>query len=455
MDESKRLGEYNSVGGSSTHILFNFPGHGALYMGSLLSISYSTFKDKTPVYNLGSTNIDGFAMGKRYVAGSIIKTMFMNDDLRQFLLKIKSDIGLSGDIDSLYALTRDSFKTYHNLLIDDIIPFDIIIVLCSEYGDWSVSEVIYGATFINTGQVYSISDIISETTMSFVANDVRMTHDKIGSQVTSLVTANSATRASQLAGTSEATLGSATYQQLGISTYEEALALVESGAYPRSILSGVVVSSGSSNLNPSNVPSVDSGNTSSTKISDSQTVYGPTDINVANLVTNNLHSTIDNIHDADTLKFNVVKRDGTSDDVSFRFAGIDAPETSGQDTLTQPYGAEAKAFLQSYLSSGKWDQDVLSGAVKILGKDRYGRSLVYNSNYAVAVVSEGLALGEYAYSSNAGLTNEELKTIKDAEERARTSKSGIWSGEKPLVTPSQWRKWSKEKQQEYIDKYGA
>ena len=29
-----RKGEYHSVGGDATHIIFNFPGYGALYMGS-------------------------------------------------------------------------------------------------------------------------------------------------------------------------------------------------------------------------------------------------------------------------------------------------------------------------------------------------------------------------------------------------------------------------------------
>ena len=66
-------------------------------------------------------------------------------------------------------------------MFDDIIPFDIIILLSSEYGAYSVSEVIYGATLINSGQVHSINDLIAEGTMSFVARDVRQTRDKIGS----------------------------------------------------------------------------------------------------------------------------------------------------------------------------------------------------------------------------------------------------------------------------------
>ena len=97
-------GEYHSVGGDATHIVFNFPGFGALYIGSLLSLSYQVYRDKTPVYNLGNTNIDGFAIGKRYVAGSIIKTVFLDDDITNFLQIIADGLNLNRYVDNLYQL---------------------------------------------------------------------------------------------------------------------------------------------------------------------------------------------------------------------------------------------------------------------------------------------------------------------------------------------------------------
>ena len=197
-----RKGEYHSVGGDATHIIFNFPGYGALYMGSLISLSYQTYRDKVPVYNLGNTNIDGFAIGKRYVAGSIIKAMFLNDDLRAFLNEVSKDIGLNKDIDSIYQLKYENSKTYHHLMMDDILPFDIIIVLSSEYGNFSVSEVIYGATLINSGQVHSIQDLIVENTISFVARDARQTLESLNSTKYNITTGGSGTKASELSDTS-------------------------------------------------------------------------------------------------------------------------------------------------------------------------------------------------------------------------------------------------------------
>jgi hypothetical protein len=76
---------HTAVGGSDTHVVLEFPSLGAtnnfLYMGSLVTVSYSVHRDKTPVYNCGSPLVDGFAIGNKYVAGSMITTMFNEDEL--------------------------------------------------------------------------------------------------------------------------------------------------------------------------------------------------------------------------------------------------------------------------------------------------------------------------------------------------------------------------------------
>lgn len=457
MDEAKRLGEYNSVGGSSTHVLFNFPGYGALYMGSLISLSYSTFRDKTPVYNLGNTNIDGFAMGKRYVAGSIIKTMFMNDDLRQFLTKIKTDIGLKSDIDSLYALTKDSFKTYHNLLIDDIIPFDIIILLSSEYGAWSVSEVIYGATFINTGQVYSISDIITETTMSFIANDVKMTHSEVGSHQSSLISQTSDVAASNLPEIPKSSNLDKLYDVSKL-TYSELTQKINNGELPRSALSewnASNVSNGSTNLDESRAGSsysIPTNNTSSSATIGTQVL----DIKIETLVKDNITNGVENIHDGDTFSFNV-----NGESIRFRLASMDTPETETHNKdnsvkmYTQKNGEESKQFAKDYLSSGKWDNDVRSGAVKVIGQDPYGRVLLYNKNYVLESVSKGMSYYDIQNANTSGISQSDIKEIAAAQEAARKAKTGIWSGDAPFLTPKEWRNMTAEEQKEYIDRYGA
>jgi endonuclease YncB( thermonuclease family) len=452
MDEAKRLGEYDSVGGSSTHVLFSFPGYGALYMGSIISISYSTYRDKTPVYNLGNTNIDGFAFGKRYVAGSIVKTLFMNDDLRQFLTKIKNDIGLKTSLDNLYALGNDNIKTYHNLLIDDLIPFDIIIVMCSEYGDWAISEVVYGATFINTGQVHSIADLITETTMSFIANDAKMTHDKIGSQITNLTNPNGEKSASSLTDTID-NKNSQTVMKLP-DDYFEALDLVEAGELPIEVLfyydsktkklkkdlNNVNTSTGNKDDGPTKV-----------EISGNQNLSGvmsPTDVDPYALKAAN--SNLDRghgIHDGDTIQFTVAKGNKMYN-TSFRLQGIDTPEVAYGSVLTQPFGIEAKEFLEDYMRSGKWDADVDSGKVKTTGTDGKSRILLFNINYNIEVLKNGLAVYTDDFIRQLNLDEADREALNAAYRYGKDNKKGMWDGKNPVINPSDWRKMSKEAQKE-------
>jgi hypothetical protein len=94
MSETKKV--YMSVGGVDTYIVFTFHHYDdngnvqsvPVLFGSAISLSYSTYRNKKPVFNLGSHVMDGFAIGTRYVAGTLIKTMFLDDELADALKEI-------------------------------------------------------------------------------------------------------------------------------------------------------------------------------------------------------------------------------------------------------------------------------------------------------------------------------------------------------------------------------
>ena len=162
--------------------------------------------------------------------------------------------------------------------------------------------------------------------------------------------------------------------------------------------------------------------------------------------------------DGDTISFdNINNLYGESvGSVSIRLIGIDAPETSHDSSgLSQPYGKEAKAFLEEYVSSGQWDKDVASGAVKTdFGTDKYGRTLVYNSNYAAALVGSGLAYVDATSLKTAG--TKEVNKVMEAYTSARNSGLGVWNTNNPvLVTPKTWRSMTTEERQEYLDRIGS
>ena len=451
--------EYHSVGGDATHIIFNFPGYGYLYMGSLLSLSYQIFRDKVPVYNLGNTNIDGFAIGKRYVAGSIVKTSFLHDDLRQFMQDIAKGIGIKEEIDSIYQLKLEKQKTYHHLMADDILPFDIIILLSSEYGAFSVSEVVYGATLINSGQVHSIHDIITENTLSFVARDARQTRNKIGSAVYGKAKHNGV-KASQLSGTNVNYNKDERLYYYG--KWNEANNLANRdgkltkdeidriNAY--AILSGLGTKA---NVPPEVLDTAreeyrrrgKSNMLNSTSGSKLPGYEGP------HIDKNSFKSTVPGffVEDGDTVKVNARKGDGaeyhskTEDGKTpLRFMGIDTPETDHKKNRGQPYGQEAADFLKKYVSDGKWDKDISDGVTKIVGTDTYGRKLFYNPRYIESAVESGMAWFRPEGARQAGMSAADINRIKQKYYNAKAKGIGLWGSPNP-VDPSVHRKtWDKE-----------
>ena len=222
-DASKPNKEYNSVGGTDTYLLMridynkqvvdtsnstvkNEPAEMYILLGSVISISYSVYRNKKAVHTLGHKVISGFASGPRYVAGTIIKTMFLEDDLILGLQKLREELKKSGRYtDKLGTLNMTAIldmaatpQSHSNLMLDDIFSCDIIVLYASEYKKNMIKEVITGVTFINNGQVMSINDMITETTISYIAQDV-LQHDRLDSVISPLKqTNNSIIKASDL-----------------------------------------------------------------------------------------------------------------------------------------------------------------------------------------------------------------------------------------------------------------
>lgn len=205
-----------SVGGSSTYIVLEFPHESStdfLLMGSCVSLSYSVFREKTPVFALGKNVIQGFSVGNKYVAGSMVLNMFLDDEIATFIsgvLKGEKQSSGSGRAPSgvnVYNMQDDTeryntqpssmtqgiassnggpvsgFKNSHTYMRDDITSFNIHVIFSSEQiGDYESGEaestriVIYDAQFLNNGQVMSIDDIVTESTASFVAKEVKEQH---------------------------------------------------------------------------------------------------------------------------------------------------------------------------------------------------------------------------------------------------------------------------------------
>jgi hypothetical protein len=127
-------------------------------LGSLQTISYSTFRDVQPVRSIGKTYSMGYTRGPRTIAGTLVWTV-----LDQYVLAEALKYSYVDDYDP------------STILIDQIPAFNIIITCNNEYGDVATMG-IYGVRIVNEGTTFSIDDMITEQTNTYVASDIDMLH---------------------------------------------------------------------------------------------------------------------------------------------------------------------------------------------------------------------------------------------------------------------------------------
>ena len=178
---------YVPISGTEVKVILEFPDYGTngksmiIVLDDVMSLSYSIYRAKPPVTPLGSSSITGFGLGSRTVAGSIIRSVFTVDKLTEFQTQcfqasqeeIKARLqGLNGQMASGLP-----YKDMIAFMKDDLASFNIHTLSISEVGGFDTPrtryESIYGAVLINNGQVYSIEDLVTESTVSFQAKAVK------------------------------------------------------------------------------------------------------------------------------------------------------------------------------------------------------------------------------------------------------------------------------------------
>lgn len=134
---------------------------------------------------------------------------------------------------------------------------------------------------------------------------------------------------------------------------------------------------------------------------------------------NTFDASVVRVVDGDTIKVDI----GGSEE-SVRFLLVDTPETSHPQLGKQPFGEEAKAFVQEMLEGKtvQLEKDVSD-------RDKYNRLLYYIYVDGVSVQEEllrnGLARVAYVYAPNTKHVDKYYALQKEAQEKA----IGIWSVE--------------------------
>ena len=149
---------YKSFSGTDTLVFILLPGSKPVVLGSITTVSYSLYRTKQPVINLGRTNINGVTRGTRIFAGTMIFTLINQHWLNE-LMDEESE--------------RSNWLTqYQELKADELPLFDLMVVSANEYGSY-VSMFLYGVDITDEGQVISVEDLFTENTLSFIARDVQ------------------------------------------------------------------------------------------------------------------------------------------------------------------------------------------------------------------------------------------------------------------------------------------
>ena len=133
-------------------------------------------------------------------------------------------------------------------------------------------------------------------------------------------------------------------------------------------------------------------------------------------------TTIVSIGDGDTIR---VRQAGKA--LTVRLACIDAPETA-----QGPYGQQARAYLQQRLPIGR------KVSLEVKATDRYGRTVaevISEININLALVEAGLA---FAYRQYLGGCD--AKAYLEAEERASSSRLGVWQVQGGITRPWDFRR---------------
>jgi hypothetical protein len=128
-----------------------------IVLGNLETFSYSIHREKSPVRVLGRSHAKGYTAGGRTVAGSMIFIVFDRAPLWDVIKEIN--------------YIRNPTDRTTSPVPDQLPPLDLILLFHNEYGHSSLVR-LYGVEFIDEGQVYSINDLYSECTMSYVARDM-------------------------------------------------------------------------------------------------------------------------------------------------------------------------------------------------------------------------------------------------------------------------------------------
>lgn len=123
---------------------------GFLLVGNLATITVSSARSVSPVRSLGKVHVDGYTAGARTIAGSMIFSMLYRNAFEQIFRRSSNE------------------RMDEQFYVDMLPPFTVIIQARNESGHTG-KQILTGVKLVNTGITYSVDDLFTEETYSYVA----------------------------------------------------------------------------------------------------------------------------------------------------------------------------------------------------------------------------------------------------------------------------------------------
>lgn len=128
-------------------------------LGSIHTISYSSFREKFAVRSLGMVAAKGYTHGPRTIAG----TMVFNVMQAHELYKLATPISAKESGQEIKGTKHPAAA-----MLDQIDPFNLILMFANEFGVYS-SLHLFDVTISTEGQSMSVDELITQNTMNFYA----------------------------------------------------------------------------------------------------------------------------------------------------------------------------------------------------------------------------------------------------------------------------------------------
>jgi hypothetical protein len=138
-------------------------------LGSLHTLSYSSFREKFAVRTLGRIQAKTYTRGPRTIAGSLVFNVLQSQELMR-LLKVRV-FDEEGRPEITKVVDKENQDDPRTVMVDQLQPFNLLLLFANEFGSYSALHLL--DIDINAeGQEMSIDNIVTHNSMNFYAKEM-------------------------------------------------------------------------------------------------------------------------------------------------------------------------------------------------------------------------------------------------------------------------------------------